>query len=193
MWQVPLDKIRSVATDNSSRTSAALVQIFLKKFVGVDPGFTPQNPDLGEMLRWHDAAMLIGDAALQADTAGRYVYDLAEEWRRWTYLPFVFAFWTVRREALQNLSPGVNLAGVFQQSRNNGLKHVDEIARGWAPRLNLNSQTIRDYLTSNIDYSLDGENLQGLRLFYRYAAECNVLPAAPELRFVDQPSLAARP
>src|SRR5947208_1431666 len=41
--KVPLEKIRSVAVDTSSRTSAALVQIFLKKFVGVNPGFIPTN------------------------------------------------------------------------------------------------------------------------------------------------------
>jgi chorismate dehydratase len=187
--KVPIEKIRSVATDNSSRTSTALVQIFLKKFVGVDAGFTPQQPDLKEMLRWHDAGMLIGDVALQAQTTGRYVYDLAEEWKRWTYLPFVFAFWAVRKAALASLSAGVNVSQVFQQSRDNGLRHVAEIADRWAGRVNLKAETIREYLTSNIDYSLDDENLQGLKLFFRYAAECNVLPPAPELRFVDgQPS-----
>ena len=118
--KVPLEKIRSVATDSSSRTSSALVQIFLKKFVGVKAGFTSQAPDLREMLRWHDAGLLIGDVALQAQTTGLYVYDLAEEWRRWTYLPFVFAFWAVRRAALENLSAEVNITRVFQHSRDTG-------------------------------------------------------------------------
>lgn len=185
--KVPLDKIRNVATDNSSRTSAALVQVFLRKFVGVNPGFTPQKPDLKEMLRWHDAGLLIGDVALQAQTTGHYVYDLAEEWRRWTYLPFVFAFWAVRRQALESVSAGLNVARVFQQSRDNGLQHVPEIVDAWAGRLQLPAQDIHEYLTSNIDYSLDEENLKGLRLFYRYAEECNVLPPAPELRFLESP------
>lgn len=184
--KVPVEKIRSVATDNSSRTSAALVQVFLRKFVGVDAGFTPQAPDLREMLRWHDAGMLIGDGALQAQTAGRYVYDLAEEWRRWTYLPFVFAFWAVRRAALGDLGPEVDVARAFQESRDHGLQHIPEIADKWRGRLDLKAETIRDYLTNNIDYSLDEENLQGLKLFYRYAAECNVLPPAPELQFLEQ-------
>ncbi len=184
--KTPLEKIRSVATDNSSRTSAALVQIFLKKFVGIDAGFIPQKPDLKEMLRWHDAGLLIGDVALQAQTSGRYVYDLAEEWRRWTYLPFVFAFWAVRQAALADLNSAVDVAQVFQQSRDHGLQHVSEIAQDWSGRLDLKAQTIHEYLTSNIDYSLDSENVQGLKLFYRYAAECNVLPPAPELRFVGR-------
>ena len=184
--KVPLDKIRSVATDSSSRTSTALVQVFLKKFVGLNPGFTAQKPDLKEMLRWHNAGMLIGDAALQAGTAGFHVYDLAEEWRRWTYLPFVFAFWGVRREALGKAATGPDLAQVFQQSRDHGLEHIPEIADQWAGRLHLKAETLRNYLRDNIDYSLDPENLQGLKLFYRYAAECGVLPPAPELHFLAE-------
>lgn len=182
--KVPLDKIRNVATDTSSRTSTALVQIFLRKFVGVNPGFTPQKPDLKEMLRWHDAGLLIGDAALQADTGGYHVYDLAEEWRRWTYLPFVFAFWAVRRAALETANAGLNIARIFQESRDHGLQHVPEITRSWAGRLGLSEKTIHEYLTHNIDYSLDEENLRGLKLFYRYAEECDVLPGAPELKFL---------
>ena len=182
--KVSLEKIRSVATDASSRTSSALVQIFLRKFVGVNPGFTPQKPDLKEMLRWHDAALLIGDIALQAQTSGRYVYDLAEEWRRWTYLPFVFAFWAVRKAALEKANSEVNIARVFQQSRDHGLDHVTEIARSWSPRLGLKEPVIREYLTSNIDYFLGDDNVKGLKLFYRYAAECEVLPPAPELQFL---------
>jgi len=190
--KVPVERIRSVATDNSSRTSAALVQIFLKKFVGVEAGYSPQKPDLKEMLRWHDAGLLIGDPALQAQTTGYHVYDLAEEWRRWTFLPFVFAVWAVRKAALREFTGNVNIARVFQQSRDHGLQHIPEIAEAWAPRLALDQALIRDYLMHNIDYSLDQENLDGLKLFYRYAAECKVLPQAPELSFLVQPSLAAR-
>src|SRR5262249_10550016 len=85
--KVPAEKIRNVATDDSSRTSSALVEVFLRKFVGTAPGFTRQPPNLEEMLRWHDAALLIGDPALQANTDGYHVYDLAEQWQRWTGRP----------------------------------------------------------------------------------------------------------
>jgi len=190
--KVPAEKIRSVATDNSSRTSAALVQIYLKKFVGITAGYSPQKPDLKEMLLWHDAGLLIGDPALQAQTRGFHVYDLAEEWRRWTFLPFVFAVWAVRKAALREFTGNINIARVFQQSRDHGLQHVPEIAGAWAPRLSLDQASIQNYLTRNVDYSLDSENIEGLKLFFRYAAECKVLPPAPELDFLVQPSLTAR-
>ncbi len=182
--KVPVEKIRNVATDDSSRTSAALVEIFLRKFVGIEPGFTRQKSVLDEMLKWHDAALLIGDPALQARTEGYYVYDLADQWRHWTGRPFVFAFWAVRRAALTGLAPQLNISQIFQQSRDHGLQHIPEIVAAWAPRLGLPEKLIGDYLVENVDYSLDAENLEGLRLFFRYAAECKVLPAAPEIRFL---------
>jgi len=183
--KVPAEKIRNVATDDSSRTSAALVEIFLRKFVGANPGFRRQKAVLDEMLLWHDAALLIGDPALQAQTAGYYVYDLAEQWRRWTGRPFVFAFWAVRKAALNSPTSEVNLPLIFQQSRDAGLKHIPEIAKEWSPRLELPEHLVNSYLTENIDYGLDAENLEGLRLFYKYAAEMKVLPQAPELDFLE--------
>lgn len=182
--KVPAEKIRSVATDESSRTSAALVEIFLRKFVGIAPGFSRQQPALKEMLKWHDAALLIGDPALQARTEGYHVYDLAEQWRRWTGRPFVFAFWALRKAALDDGPPDVDVARVFQESRDHGLKHLPEIVSIWAPRLGLAEKVVADYLAENVDYSLDQENLEGLRLFFRYAEECGVLPAAPEICFL---------
>jgi chorismate dehydratase len=185
--KVPMDKIRSVATDDSSRTSAALVEIYLRKFVGTDPGFSRQKPVLKEMLQWHDAALLIGDPALQARTDGYFVFDLAEEWRRWTGRSFVFAFWAVRKAALQGRGPKHNIAEVFQQSRDNGIKHIPEIASAWAPKLELSAKLVAEYLTDNVDYSLDAENLDGLRLFFRYGTECGVFESVPELAFLKQP------
>jgi chorismate dehydratase len=184
--KVAIDKIRSVATDDSSRTSAALVEIYLRKFVGLDPGFSRQKPSLKEMLQWHDAALLIGDPALQARTDGYFVYDLAEEWKRWTGRPFVFAFWAVRRAALERRMKEPNIAQVFQQSRDNGLKHIPEIASAWATKLSLSPKLVADYLTENVDYGLDPENLEGLRLFYKYGVECGVFSQVPELAFLEQ-------
>lgn len=188
--KVPLDKIRSVATDDSSRTSAALVEIYLRKFVGVDPGFSRQKPALKEMLQWHDAALLIGDPALQAHPTGYFVYDMAEEWRRWTGRSFVFAFWAIRKAALKGREAEPNIAQIFQQSRDNGLQHIPEIASAWAPKLNLSTKIISDYLTENVDYSLDAENLEGLRLYYRYGVECGVFASEPKLEFMEQPNFA---
>ena len=182
-----------MAVDHSSRTSTALLKVFLKKFVGIDPGFTEQSPDLEEMLRWHDAGMLIGDPALQAKITGHYVYDLAEQWHRWTLLPFVFAFWAVRGEALKEMDSSLDLAAVFRASRDHGLdsSSLASIAREWSTKLNLAEGEVRSYLTQNIHYQLDAECLDGLQAFYKYAAEIGALPAAPALHFLEPSAVPA--
>jgi chorismate dehydratase len=91
----------------------------------------------------------------------------------------------VRKAALAVAPPDLDLAQVFQQSRDHGLQHIPEIVSAWAPRLGLPEKLAADYLAENVDYSLDQENLEGLRLFFRYAEECQVLPAAPEIQFLE--------
>jgi chorismate dehydratase len=85
------------------------------------------------------------------------------------------------------------LPSVFQNSRDHGLEAsaLNQTACEWAPRLEISEADVRSYLTQNIHYQLDAGCLEGLRLFYRYAAEIGVLPAVPELLFVDATKEAA--
>lgn len=181
----PLSEIRTVALDNSSLTSVALTQILFKKFWGTTPAFSSLPPNLDSMLATHDAALLIGDPALKVDRTKYNTWDLAEEWIRFTRKPFVFAFWAVTHAAMERATS--DLAAVFQQSRDHGLEapNLAEISVGWARKLGLSETSVRQYLTHNIYYYLDKPCLDGLRLFYRLAAECGVLPPAPEIQFAE--------
>ncbi len=190
--RVPVDQIRTVALDTSSMTSVALSKILFAKWLGGGRTFTSMQPNVEKMLSSHDAALLIGDPALQIDRSRYLALDLAEEWIRYTGKPFVFAFWAVRQDALQEAPPSQDLAAIFQQSRDHGLEpaNLDQIAREWAPRLRLTQSDVRSYLTENIYYHLDAPCLEGLQLFYRYAAEIGALPAAPEIDFLGAANTA---
>jgi chorismate dehydratase len=179
----PLDAINTVALDNSSLTSVALARVLFEKFWGGGREFTSLPPDLDTMLATHDAALLIGDPALKVDRSQYQTWDLAEEWIQFTGKPFVFAFWAVTRSAASQSS--LNLAAIFQQSRDHGLlpANLDQIAATWSLKLGLTENAVRAYLNTNIYYFLDEPCLDGLRLFYRYATECGVLPIAPDLHF----------
>jgi chorismate dehydratase len=98
----------------------------------------------------------------------------------------------VRKASLAGTAPDLNITQVFQQSRDHGLQHIPEIAQQWAPKLGLSKELISEYLTENIDYTLDSENLEGLRLFYRYAAEYGALPPAPDLLFLEKTAVSTR-
>jgi chorismate dehydratase len=185
--KVPIEKVRSVALDTSSMTSVALTKILFEKWLGGGRTFTAMAPDVDAMLAEHDAGLLIGDPALKVDRARYETLDLAEEWIRYTGKPFVFAFWAVRSAALGEADPALDLPAVFQNSRDHGLEpaSLNQTARAWAARLEMSEADVRSYLTQNIHYQLDAGCLEGLRLFYQYAAEIGALPSAPELQFVE--------
>ena len=186
--KVPVEQIRSVALDTSSMTSVALTKVIFEKWLGGGRKFATMAPDVDAMLAAHDAGLLIGDPALQVDRSRYFTLDLAEEWIRYTGKPFVFAFWAVRSAALQNDSIALDLARIFQQSRDHGLQqeNLNQICREWAPRVALSEADVRSYLTMNIHYDLDPACVEGLRLFYRYAVEMGALPAVPDLHFLDK-------
>jgi len=184
--KLPIDQIRTVALDTSSMTSVALTKVIFEKWLGGGQTFFPMAPDIDQMLRSYDAGLVIGDPALQIDRSRYLTLDLAEEWIRHTGKPFVFAFWAIREQALREAQSSLDLAHIFQQSRDHGLApaSLDQIASEWSPRLGLSEASIRSYLTENIHYQLDPACLEGLQLFYRYAAEIGALPPAPEVRFL---------
>ena len=187
----PLAALRSVAADTASRTTLAYARILFHKWGNPAVPFLPVAAGLDAMLQRADAAILIGDPALMAleDCANRFertgeelvYHDLAQEWRALTGLPFVSAVWCIACSS--PLEEGV--AGDFVQSRNHGLQNIDALVAEWSAKLPIPAETIRAYLTTNIHYVLDEECLEGMRGFFRMAAELRVLPeytfSIPEL------------
>jgi predicted solute-binding protein len=166
-----------VALDTSSRTSAALVKILLRERLGRDPQYVPMGPSLVDMLAVADAALLIGDPALDHEGEAACL-DLGEEWTRTTGLPFVFAFWAGR--------PGsVDAAGVrrLQSALSAGLLAFPAIAKRHAAGEAARAAKYEAYLRQNIVYGLGEEEQAGLREFYRRAHAHSLIPAVPELRF----------
>jgi chorismate dehydratase len=192
--RLPIDQwsthVRTVALDTSSMTSVALAKILFAKWLGGPCDYKPMAPDLDAMLgtetsRACDAALLIGDPALQVDRTRYFTLDLAQEWIARTGKSFVFAFWAIRKKALAGRNAAA-IAEAFQKSRDHGLspKNLEAIAQEWAPRLGLPIEAVRVYLTQNIHYYLDPPCLEGLDLYYRLGAEIGALPRRRALRFV---------
>jgi chorismate dehydratase len=178
--KVPIEKVGSLTLDTSSRTSAALIQIILRKYYGLNPTYRTSPPRIEEMLESADAALVIGDPAMLIDRSSLHVYDLAEEWRKHTGLPFVFAFWAVRKDS--TLWPG----GVdFLAAKSEGLSNVEKLADIYSEMLGLPRKELIEYLTVNINYNLDDECLSGLRLYYRLAHECGLIEEERELAFYE--------
>jgi len=176
---VPAESVRTVAADNSSRTSVALVRVLLEKFYCRRVEMIPADPDPGAMLKRADAALVIGDPALAYRGPVPRVYDLAAEWNRFTSLPFVFAFWAGRAGA------GLEkLGGDFRSSRDYGLAQIDRIAAEYGPKHGMTPEEVKVYLTRKIDYNLAEDHRQGLDLFYKLAREVGAISEVTDLEFV---------
>jgi chorismate dehydratase len=205
----PIQQVARIALDRSSRSTQALTRILCEKRWHIAPEFFEAAPDLPEMLRHADAALLIGDPALRLaiatapnarrDSSGEivttaaaagfpeagplFIYDIVEKWRAMTSLPAVLAVWAARGGSV---TP--ELIQDFQDSLAFGLQHLDAIAAEAAAQMNLPAAELRRYLAENIDYHLDEENLQGLTRYYSLAAELGLTPTkARTIELASQP------
>jgi chorismate dehydratase len=160
---VSREKIRSLKLDPASRTSAALARIVLKRRYGTAPEIVGEQAD---------AELIIGDPALKADLQGRVVLDLASEWRALTGVPFVFAFWAVRRDAWSE-SLRKTLIDSYRSSQSDFDAMVGSEIETALDRsgVRLTRAMVEDYLRHCLHYELTEADEKGLELFSRWARE----------------------
>jgi chorismate dehydratase len=174
----PVKQIRTIAADTSSRTSNALLRVLCAEPFGIEPVFEPMPPDPELMLRRCDAALLIGDPALFLDeqALGVVKVDLGEQWTSMTGLPFVWAFWAGRPDALSRDGVSALLA-----VRDAGVAAADEIADAYCgPE---RAARCRAYLRDNIQYQAGEREEAGLRKYYELAGRHGLVDAVRPLMF----------
>jgi chorismate dehydratase len=166
----PIEQVRSIAADTSSRTSNGLVRVLCYEAFGIDPELVPMPPRIDEMLTTCEAALLIGDPALYLDHAARGVekIDLGEQWTKLTSLPFVWAFWAGR--------PGIlppEAVDALRRARAAGVTASDAIAYAYCGRER--SALGRAYLKDNIKYALGDRDQAGLVRYFELAQKHGVV------------------
>jgi len=170
---VPVPSIRRIALDTSSRTSVTLIRVLCRHHFGIDPVFVDHGPDLRAMTTACDAAVLIGDPALEADheALGLAKYDMGTAWQELTGLPFIYAAWTGRPGALS--AADVEALG---HAAADGLAHVDDIAAEYAPHDDARRARAARYLRDNVRYDLGVREREGLQRFLDYASDLGIAP-----------------
>jgi len=169
--RVPILKIRSLALDVGSRTSAALVRILLKEQYSLEPRFEPLAIGASLTDAAADAVLVIGDRAIQSPP-GRFaaVWDLGDQWVRWTGLPFVFAMWVQRS--------GIDLEDLpraLADARDCGVANLESIAEAEAAPLGLTVPQCLAYLRDNLYFYLGDEERKGLELFREKASQLGLI------------------
>ncbi|MCK6600477.1 MAG: menaquinone biosynthesis protein [Bacteroidetes bacterium] len=174
-----LDGIKRIAIDQSSRTSVVLLKILMSEKYGITPEYVVMEPDFDKMLQECDAALLIGNNALQGILRSSSYLDLAEEWIDMTQLPFVFAVWAGNRG---KVLPGD--ISLLDKSRKIGMENIQVIAAQFAKEHGWNAPDsfFEDYLTEHVKFELTPERMEGLFEFFRLAYMLGYLDSFPDIR-----------
>jgi predicted solute-binding protein len=206
----PIEQTRRIALDTNSRSSVALTRLLCRGFWRIAPEFIDAAPDPAAMLAEADAALLIGDPALQIrlkvdailakapDARGCCSGDLLSDKEdapvRGVDTLFVYDVAEEWRRMTgkpcvlaiwvgrrELITPEV--VADFLASKEYGLARLGEIAAAAALKLDLPARDLESYLRDNIDFSLDAANLEGLELYFRECAAAGLIPRARPIEF----------
>ena len=165
--RMPFRNVKTLAADESSRTSVELARVILRERYGVEPVICPAAPQLDRMLASADAALVIGDPALriQPESDDCECLDLGLEWFELTRLPMVFAAWAgnfgpEEANALQELTRG---------SYEFGKAHIHEIVEAEYQARGITAELAREYLTRHIQFEIGPAQRRGLQAFLELA------------------------
>jgi len=179
--RVPAEKIRTLALDEGSRTSATMARILLRERFALEPRLEqlPIGATLADTAA--DAVVLIGDRGiLPPNEPFEFIWDLGEKWSRWSGLPFVFAMWIAR----PGLAPD-DLDRLFATARDEGLRRVEWIAEQEAARIGISEEECLVYLRDNLVFHLGKRQWQGLEKFCRLAVRHQLAPTGADRVFHD--------
>lgn len=179
--RVPLESIRTLALDEGSRTSVALVRILLQEQFSLAPRLVSFPIDASPESIPADALLMIGDRAMHPPR-GQFVaeWDLGDVWCRWSELPFVFAMWVAGQgtgvRSQESEGQIDELAGLLNQARDLGVANVEEIAARDHATVGLSYDDCLTYLRDHLHFTLGPRELAGLTLFQKHAAKLGLAP-----------------
>ncbi len=161
--QVPLEKIEEVYLDYQSRTSVTLVKILAKFHWKIEPAFTDSKEGFEELINETTAAVVIGDRCFDMNGKFAYEYDLSEEWKKFTGMPFVFAAWVSNKKIDEDFTAAFDIA------LEEGVKNIEEAVKESVPIEK--QQLVIDYLTNRISYDLNESKRRSMEHFLHLLKE----------------------
>jgi chorismate dehydratase len=154
--------IETVYLDYRSKTSVNLVKVLAmnkwKKhlnWVSTSEGFDFVN------IEDKEAVVMIGDQCFEFEKHFMQRIDLAEEWKKFSGLPFVFACWTSNRQLDDNFVEDFNAA------LETGVKNIDAVVERFGRTGSITGRDLKVYLTENIDFDFNDEKKKGMKLFFK--------------------------
>jgi chorismate dehydratase len=185
----PLEELheRRVGLTLDSATSCVLLKAILSRRYGVSPRYFSFGGSLDEALSAGDAALLIGDRALEnlSPPRGLHLYDLGREWKEMTGEGMVFAVWVVRREFAAARGALVeHVQSLFRASTAYFREHLREIAADASRWECFTADFLEEYFRT-LFFDFNEDLRRGLSRFYLEAALLDELDSPPLLQFLN--------
>lgn len=152
----PIEDIAFLQLDPQSKTSNNLALVLLKNYWKVNPLNITDAEDYGMSKNPKTAFVQIGDRTFGKKGKYEYTYDLAECWKEYTGLPFVFAAWISNKPIEKNFIEELN------EALNFGLENRNKVIEKLPFRADFD---LKSYLYHDIDYLLTDTKKQALNLF----------------------------
>jgi chorismate dehydratase len=165
----PLKKLKRIFLDYQSGTSVNLVKVLAIYYWDIDVQWLPTTEGFENNIKNdQDGAVLIGDRCFTAEKKFPYIYDLADEWRKFTGLPFVFAAWVANKQIDRDFKKAFDTALKY------GIHHLDKVINYFANNRLPKKIDLKSYLTTNIDYHLDDKKHKAMELFFQYLGKLSI-------------------
>jgi chorismate dehydratase len=155
---VSLKNITSVLLDFHSRTSVNLVKVLSRDFWKIKPEWIEMNPEENIEMSAYESIVAIGDKVFELEKKYEYCYDLAEEWVKFTRLPFVFACWITNKNISAELVQQFNLALKF------GVENIPLVIKDYK-KSHPTEINLEEYYQKNISFNFDEQKRLGLNRF----------------------------
>ncbi len=186
----PIEQLQGeeILITGETATSVALLQLLLQQKYALNCNFRVGNVSQALLCGQPPKAFLaIGDEALRLRKHQDYIYrhDLAEEWREWTGLPFIFGLWAVSRKAAQAKLFHTDPTLLFHAARTWSFEHMDVILDLTTYGCPLTREELYTYYHEGLLYTLQAEEIRGLELFYAKLAGAGMISQTPELHFYE--------
>jgi chorismate dehydratase len=164
-----IEALEEIALDAASQTSVNLLRVLLAE-TKLPTRLTSNGDNAGVSSR--RGKLLIGDQAIrfreQHGTSFSY-WDLAEQWKRLSGLPFVFALWLIRPEA----AGAAVIAEALRSRRDLNLVALDEVI---AAHPDYSPEFCAYYFRDCLRFNLGGAEKQGLLMFRSLCQKHGILP-----------------
>ena len=159
---VPIEEVDTLLMDYQSRSSVLLAKVLAKFWWKKEFNWENTCNDFHKVsIQGKTAGVVIGDRVFEIENKYKYLYDLSEEWLRFTGLPFVFAVWAANKKI------EISLVTEFNEALKLGITEISKTIE------NLQDEypgvDIADYFAQNISFELDEQKKAGMKRFLELA------------------------